>query len=337
MSDARACRAVADALTRARRTLITTHIRPDGDAIGSTVGLWRVLTDAGRRAELVWLDDVPPRYAFVAAGVDWHRWGRGFAAGDVGPDDLLCIVDTSSYSQLEPAAEFLRTASQTKVVIDHHQTRDPIGDPELVDVEAGAAAQMVAQLCEFAGWAIRPAAAEALFVGVATDTGWFRHSNTSPQLLTVAASLVARGARTAELYERIYLGDPAPRVRLFGRALAAMRLFSGDRVALLTLPRSLLDEVGATTAMTEDLVNEPLRIGSVVASVLCTESADGPIRISLRSKRDIDVAALAQRHGGGGHARAAGARLTGPLEQAAATIVAELVAALPPAPVGGRP
>ncbi len=308
--------------------LITTHVRPDGDAVGSVVGLLRLLRGAGRRAEGVLLDETPPRYAFLTEGAGLQRWERGRGANAAADIDLLCIVDTSARSQLEPIASLLAGPAPRRLVIDHHQTRDPIGHDEVIDETAPAASLLVLRIAEAAGWPLAPAIAEPLFVGLATDTGWFRFSNTSADAFAAAARLVAAGARPDRLYERLYQSDPSPRMRLLGRLLTEMQLLAEGRLAVLTLPKRLLAECGGTAQMTEELVNEPQRIGSVAVVALFAEDDGGVTRVSLRSRGGVDVAAVCRRYGGGGHAQAAGARVTGPLEQVSQRVVRDVLDAL---------
>ncbi len=308
--------------------MIVTHARPDGDALGSTVGLYRVLTELGRDVKIVLYEDVPPRYAFVVEGVPYSRWGKDINVADVEADRQIVIVDTSSWQQLEPVAPFLK-GHPHKFVIDHHKTRDRVSDIELIDENAPAAALIVWKICKAAGWPVSKEAAEALFVGLATDTGWFRFSNTNAEALAAAAEMTELGVNPAELYQRIYLSDPAARVRLLARVLGEFKLFADDRVALQTLSRKTLAECGATDAMTEEIVNEPMRIATVNVSVFCSEAADnGPVRVNLRSKHGVDVAALARQFGGGGHERAAGARIPGTLDEVAKKVVDAVIAEL---------
>jgi len=319
---------IAERLRRAERPMIVTHMRPDGDAIGSAVGLWRLLSDGGGCPELVLFDDPPERYAWCVEGVPVRVWGRDFGPDRAAACDLHCVVDTSSWQQLEPIAGYLREGRRPRLVIDHHAVRDRVGDVELIDETAPAAALLVHRVATAAGWNLNRAAASALFMGLATDTGWFRFSNTTPEALTAAAALAAAGPPPSELYERLYGSDAAARLRLIGRVLTGMELLAGDRIALLRISRALLAECGANDAMTEEIVNEPNRIGSVIGVVMASESADGVIRLNFRSKRLIDVARLAARFGGGGHARAAGARVSGPLEDVARRAASAMIEAL---------
>src|SRR5206468_3386868 len=160
-------------------------------------------------------------------------------------------------------------------------------------------------------------APDALFVGIATDTGWFRHSNTDGRALAAAAELAAGGVKPHQLFEALYQHDSAGRVRLLGAAIETLEVHGG-MLAIMALDSHAFSRCGASLSNTEDVVNEPLRIESVMVSILFVEQPDGVVRMNFRSKppylsegptsRDIDVAAIAATFGGGGHRRAAGAR-----------------------------
>jgi phosphoesterase RecJ-like protein len=256
--------------------------------------------------------------------VPWWQWAAKRAAL-VAESDAVVIVDTCAYAQLEAVADWLPHAPRT-LVIDHHPTRDPVatrpGDLRLLDESAGAVCVMLLEL--FRALGVRPDAptATALLVGVATDTGWFRFPNTDARVLRAAARLVAAGAPLSPVYRYIYEQDSPARLRLAGRMLANLELRAGGRLAVLRLRRSDFAAVGADGTVTEDLVNEAGRLGGTEATVMFTEEPDGRVRVNLRSRLHLDVATLAQQFGGGGHARAAGARVTGAWEEVEARVLA---------------
>jgi phosphoesterase RecJ-like protein len=320
---------------------LISHAKPDGDALGSLLALRALLRGRGADAEALLFEKAPSRYAFMAA--------PGYLTVGGGPDDPaasalfesadgVVILDTCSYSQLEPVASWLRTTPLPKFVIDHHATGDPITDRVLIDVSAPATCSLLYELAVFAGWPIGREAAGSLLIGIATDTGWFRHSNTDGRALRAAAELSACGVRPHELYEALFLQDSVGRVRLLGVALDSLELHAGDQLAITALSRDAFRRAGAAPSDTEDIVNEPLRIASVVVSVLIVEQDDGEIRINFRSKApestshrpDVDVAAMARQFGGGGHHRAAGARCKTPVEDLRRVLVERLVRLLAP-------
>lgn len=318
----------------ARRILVTTHARADGDAIGSALGLLRVLRSAGKDASVYLHESVPPRYDFlpdVAAVQVWPYESESALKLAVDGCDLIVVVDTCAIAQLDKAAAVINAAPGAKLAIDHHVTRDSIVDEIVLDESAGACAQMIAQLCDVAGWNIDAETATLLFSGMATDTGWFRFSNADSQVFQIASRLVAAGAKPNELYERLYLSEPEPRVRLIGAVASSFELRSGGRLAVIRVTQEMLARCGANSRMTEEVINESHRVGSVIASVMLVEpsAADEPVRVSFRSKRDVNVAAVARQFGGGGHERAAGAKLMEPFESAVARVVSQMEAAMP--------
>jgi phosphoesterase RecJ-like protein len=164
--------------------------------------------------------------------------------------------------------------------------------------------------------------ATALLVGLATDTGWFRFSNADARTLHTAGELVSAGARPSEIYDDIYQRDSAAKLRLVARLLQSLELGAGGRLAVLRLRQADFAAAGADMSETEDLVNEVNRLGCAEATVMFTEEPEGVIRVNLRSKRVVDVAKLAQQFGGGGHVRAAGARVKGDWDETVAAVMA---------------
>lgn len=309
-----------------RRVVLFSHEKPDGDAIGSLVAMRATLRQLGVVADAVLFDPLPERYAFFRENAAIPVFGKEFSATQLGDYDAAMILDTCSYSQLRPIADWLRRASVPTLVVDHHATRDAIGTMTLIEESAAAACLVLYDWFRTVGWPLDPETARALFVGIATDTGWFRHSNTDDRVLAVCADLVTRGVAPNPIYQALFQRESAARVRLLGAALGSLELRAGNRLAVMTIEPSTFAACGATPADTEDLVNEPLRIGSVLVSILFVDHGDGTIRVNFRSKAgeqpDVDVSALAGGFGGGGHRRAAGAKVNGVLSTVRADVVA---------------
>ncbi len=304
-----------------RRPLLLTHTRPDGDAVGCLLAARCVLRHVGADPQAMWLDGPADRYAFL--------WGDEpvdspsdpvSRAEELRPDGIV-ILDTCAFAQLGRLADWLRTgrgAGLPKVVVDHHQTRDPVATDTLVDEAACAASLIVLEWAEAAGWAIPRVAADALLVGIATDTGWFRYSNTDARTLEAAARLTRCGAELSMLYEAVYARESVSRLRLEAACVQSMELLFGGRIAVMTLGPEQRRAAGGR-ADTSDIVNLPLRMAGVWVSALLAPDSPTEVRVSLRSKPpvhgvpDINVAEIAATLGGGGHARAAGARVPGNL------------------------
>ncbi len=319
-----------------RRTMLLSHARPDGDALGALAGMARVIRGQGREATGFVYDDVPARYGSLQKAGKLARWRGADGAAPEDRFDGILVMDTCSWSQLEPVAEVLRATALPRVVIDHHATREELGGETLyaIDRRAASTCGMLHELCEVMGWALDAAAAEALFVGMATDTGWFRFSNTDEATLRSASALVAAGVRPDRMYTRLFEGDTPARLRLKAAMLATLEYHAGDAVAAMSITREMFAGTGATADDTENLINEAMTVEPVVVAVLVSEQEEGPIRVNLRSKspevagRDVDVSALAKRFGGGGHRRAAGARIEGPIEEVRRQVVEAVVEAV---------
>lgn len=323
--------AAAQALGGWKRPLLISHEKPDGDALGSLAAMGLFFQGSGVKATALLFDAMPGRYAFVERLIAPAVWGRDVQAADLARYDSLVILDTCAFSQLAPLAEWIRGVTIPKLAVDHHVSRDVPVDVLLVDESAAATCLMLHDWAKAVGWEIDEKTAEALFIGLATDTGWFHHSNTDARALGAAAELARRGANAHRLYDELHLRDSAGRVRLLGAALRSLELLEGERVAVMTLAAGVFAQTGAMPADTEDMINEPLRIGSVGVSVLLVEQ-EGVVRVSLRSKpprgageADVDVAAIAQALGGGGHRRAAGARMNGALGEVRARVIEAVV------------
>ncbi|RME37828.1 MAG: hypothetical protein D6788_08640 [Planctomycetota bacterium] len=371
-------REAAEIVHRWRTPVLLTHERPDGDALGALAAMRSVLRELGADPTPVLFDELPPRYDLFHRDPSLFVVCKGRAAWDAleGIDGAL-ILDTCTWNQLAPAADWLRSLDVPKLAVDHHATRDDLADRYLIDETAPAACWILYEWIRAVDWPLPPAAAEALFVGLAMDTGWFHHSNTDARALTAAAELAGMGVKPNRLYGLLFQNEPASRVRLLGAALESLELHADGRIAVMSLTARRMREVGADATQTEDIVNEPLRIGTVAVSVLLVEH-DDCIRISFRSKApeaartappgdheqsrdrlpvrartqtgegavsseapegsvaeavplpipDIDVARVAEAFGGGGHARAAGARVSGSLDEVRRAVIEHLAGLL---------
>lgn len=312
--------AATDRIAPWTRPLLITHARPDGDALGSLVAMRSFLRAKGKRAVALLFEPCPERYHLLNHDEPMSVLGRDVQPAGLDEFDGVIVLDTCTYNQLDPIADWLRQSAVPKVAIDHHVTRDDLADVHVVDESAAANCLILHEWARAMNWPIKREAAEALFVGMAMDSGWFHHANTDDRVLAASAELVARGVRPHLLYEELFRRQSSGRVRLLGAAVQSLELTADDRLAVMTLPASAFAELGATQADTEEIIDTPLAISGVVVSVLLVEAEGGIIRASLRSKApraagdpDIDVAAVAGAFGGGGHRRAAGARITGSL------------------------
>lgn len=320
---------VIDFLAPAKRVLVLTHARPDGDALGSGVAVQLAMIGSGRKCEFALLTPWPGKYDFfVAAHAPLTAWERTVDFDDY---DRIVVVDTCAYGQLEGMGDRLDNHRDRIAVIDHHSTRDPIGVVRWIDVKSPACGEMIYRLLRQAGWPVTREIAEALFVAIATDTGWFRFSNTTPGVLRLAADLIDIGLDVNQLYQRIYQNDTPQRVALQSELLGTLKLYCGGRLATVRITQDAYKRTGSDPADTEGLIDLPQVIGSVQVTVLLAERPNGGIRVSFRSKGGVDVNAIAASFGGGGHVRASGAKF---MHETMDAVEAKIVAAVETALAG---
>ncbi|MHC4792602.1 MAG: DHH family phosphoesterase [Planctomycetota bacterium] len=308
--------------------VMTSHTRLDGDACGSVAAMAEALAAIGKKVKLIFLSEIPEWYTFLFSekvpvlgkDVTLEQLTQGQFAGP----DLIIIIDTNSNSQLPGFDQYLKQNDKPVLVIDHHETSDSLGDVELVDTTAAATALIVYELLKYAGWKISEKIALALLAGVATDTGWFHFSNTDSRVYRASAELIEAGVNPTEIYHELYQNLSLQRFRLMVRMLNTLELHFDGRFAMQQLVQEDFEQAGAAYKDTENLIDECQRIGSVEVSALFVELGDGRVRCSLRSRCATDVCEIAQKFGGGGHKTAAGAYLSGPVEQAKQLVFDEI-------------
>jgi phosphoesterase RecJ-like protein len=327
---------LADWLSSRRQVVVLAHSKPDGDAVGSSLAAARALAHViGPRGGAVtpwycgplppWIDPIaaPTRYKHISD----HQAAEP-APGEFEPDAIL-IVDTGTWPQLEEVKPWLSTRGDRAAIIDHHLQGDPaMARRRVVATAAAAVCEPVAELCRLllglARYEQLPVEiAEPLYLGIATDTGWFRHSNVRPETLRLAAALLEAGVDHARLYALSDQQDRESRVRILARALASLQLFDHGRIGIIRVTNKDFHETKAEPGDSGGFTDPVLKIGSVQVAVALTETfpkpGAGPMtKVSMRSKEGpgaVDVSLISQQLGGGGHARAAGAKVHATLEE----------------------
>jgi phosphoesterase RecJ-like protein len=309
-----------------RRFLITTHVRPDPDGLGSQLGLADALERMGKEVRLIIASMWPPRYDFMDPG---RRIKRFQLPGDEYRDaEAIVILDTGTWGQLGDFGPFLKQLQVPKVVIDHHLSQDDLGAVRLVDTTAEATGRLIYEAIAALGQRASPEAANFLFAAVATDTGWFRHLNTTPATFALAEKLTAAGARPTLLYDRIYEHSTLPRMKLMGLVLTRLRTVEDGRVALTEIVLADYAATGAIPQDTEDMVNFTRSVAGVEVGLFFLEQPAGGVKVSFRSRERVDVAKIAEQFGGGGHRLASGATLTTTMADAQAKVLAAVHRAL---------
>jgi phosphoesterase RecJ-like protein len=306
-----------DLLNAKNNWLITSHTRPDGDAVGSIKALCETAKQLSKTAQPILLSP-PARWYKNLFNPPVPVLGNDIKIEDLhaGEYDLVIIVDTNSYVQLPEFDKWLKASKIPVLVIDHHVTGDGLGDVEIIDDTAAATGEIVYDLLKFAKWQITPDIAEALFIAISTDTGWFRFDNTDSRVLRNASALIELGAKPSAVYHKMFQNYSPERLKLLARMLNKIELYHDGKIVLQFVSRADFEETGATGPDTEDFVNESQRISTVEAAALFVELKDGGFRCSLRSNGSVDVQKIAKDLGGGGHKVASGVNLKGPLEEA---------------------
>ncbi len=317
----------AEILARARTVVLGVHRNPDGDAIGSALGLAHILRGRGATVTCLFPEGVPEPFRFLA-GAD-----RFVAAlPDGARFDLAVALDCGDPSVLPrewPGPD--RWAGL--LVIDHHPVRRAFGDWTLRDTGACCVGEVVVRLAERLGRPIDPPLAEAAYVSLVTDTGFFRYPSVTPRAFRLAGRLLEAGVAPWKIAWFVDENYPASRLRMLSEILGTLRLEAGGTVAALVVPPGLLPRLGLGNEYLENVINFARGIRGVEVSVQARVNEEGKVRVSLRSRGRVDVAALARSHGGGGHHNAAGCTLEPPLERAVERILADAAAAaaaLPP-------
>jgi len=315
-------------INKSSNILITTHIKPDGDACGSVTAMYDVLTTLGKNIKLILPSELPEWYEFLFA--EKHPiLGRDVTVeqlkhGQFFEPDLIVLIDVNSNNQLSKFSEYLKQNDKPVLVIDHHITNDGLGDVELIDTAAAATSLIIFDLLKYANWPVTEKIAQSLFVAVATDTGWFRFSNTDSRVHRSCAELIEAGINPTQIYHDLYQNFSPQRFKLMTAMLSTLELHLDGRFATQHLLKRDFEQTGATLKDTENLIDECRRVSTVEAAALFVQLPDGRIKCSLRSRSNIDVRKIAAKFGGGGHTTAAGVHLPGPLKNAKQLIKAEV-------------
>lgn len=310
-------------ILQAKRILFFMHVSPDGDSIGSSLALVHALRKIGHKAVIVGVDPIPRIYQFLP---DWDRWLLPWEQVE-GEWDLSCFLDCGDLYRVGAA---LPAVAKGKSIlnIDHHSTNTVFGDENWMDFSAAAVGELAYRLLKEMKLPIGPEEAISLYTSIVADTGGFRYSSTTAQTHRIAAELLEQGVQPYEVAAQIFENETPGRLALLGRALAGLQVDPSGKLAWIQLTRQDLEETGASEQEAEGLVNWARSLNGVEVGVLVKETREGVIRAGLRSRFTVDVGAIAKQFGGGGHARASGCTMEGPIDQATERLLAAVRAAL---------
>jgi phosphoesterase RecJ-like protein len=308
------------ALLRSQQTFaVLSHVRPDGDALGSQLGLGLSLSKLGKKVVVRNEDGLLEKYSFLPGGELLQT-----PLGEPQDFDVAIALDTATQSRLGTATELVRSA-KTWINIDHHPSNPRYGDLVYIDPTAPATGQILFELITSQGLPIDAAIAENLFVAISTDTGSFQYPNTTARTFEIGAALVGCGVDVGRVSQLLYESYPRRRTELLRELLGTMRFEAGGKIATFSLSLKVAADLGAKPEDNEGLIDHLRAIQGVIVAIFFEELADGKVRVSLRSKSEaVDVGAICQKFGGGGHKLAAGTRVRGTLPEVEEKVLKEI-------------
>jgi len=322
---------LADLIETRDRFLVTTHVRPDGDALGSEVGMVGLLRQKGKEVRVVNASPTPPRYDFLdPQSTLFEHFGAAVQPEELADREVAIILDLSTWNQLGDMAGYIRQFPGPRVVIDHHLSEDDLEAMILKDSTAEATGTLILRAVRALGASLTEEIATGLLTAIAMDTGWFRHSNTRAGTMRAAAELIEAGARVDEIYRKLFERNTLGRLKLMGETLVGMRTELGGRVAYATITRDDLIRTGAIPQDSEDLIDFTVSLQGVEIGLLFIEQLRGGAKVSFRARNGLDCSQLAGKFGGGGHRQAAGATLPGPMSENVARVLQAVRQALEP-------
>lgn len=298
------------------RFVLTSHVRPDCDALGSELGLAGILAARGKHVRIVNAQATPASLAWIDPTNRIESLAKGVKAADLADRDLLIVLDTSAWAQLGAMADVAKGMRDRVLVIDHHVSQDDICDLWFKDTSAEATARIVYEIGLRLRVSFTEAIATPIYAGLSTDTGGFRFPSVSGESFRIAARLVDAGASPTVIYRELFEQDSLSRLHLVGRTLAGATTAHEGRVIYSQVRQQDIKAVAASPADTEDLINLTLAVKGTELAAILIEQPDGRIKVSFRSRGPVDCSALAGRFGGGGHKAAAGTIIEGPFAAA---------------------
>ena len=303
---------------RYRNFALSTHINPDGDAIGSELALYLFLKKIGKSVKVFNTDAVPGNYKFLPC---WDSIEGVHAVGTYRPE-VLVVLDASTLARIGKTLSKTLVPTHKLVNIDHHATAEAFGDINLIKPSASSTSEIVYKLIKSHQTPIGKSCALCLYTGLMFDTGCFRYSNTTAETHRIAAELMEIGEfATDEVYRNVYEQLPIAKIRLSSEVLRTLQVTDDGKVASVCATQEMFRKTGTTADAVEGIVNQIQAIAGVEVALCVSEMTDRSAKVSLRSQGRVDVSQLAAEFEGGGHARAAGCRVVMPYLSAITTLV----------------
>jgi len=299
---------------QAQQIVVTSHIRPDCDALGSELGMAGLLEQAGKSVRIVNGQATPPNLQFIDPAGRILAIDQDISRQELADTDLVIILDTSAWIQLGPVGDWIRESGVARIVVDHHQGEDDLGAELFKDRAAEATGGILTRAVPELGWSLTPDIAQPLFAALATDTGWFRFPSAKAETYRTAATLIDAGADPSWIYGQVHEQDTVGRIRLRGVVLSRVITELEGRLVHTWIRLDDFQQTGALPSDTEDLINLTLAIRGTEFAVIFVEQRTGGVKISFRSRCELNCDEIAAKFDGGGHKAAAGAFQAAALE-----------------------
>jgi bifunctional oligoribonuclease and PAP phosphatase NrnA len=303
---------ISTALKRADTIFISSHINPDGDAIGSEMALAGVLMKTRRNVRVINQSPTPENFCFLDPDNIIELYSENFPGNPPGKNDVVVILDLNSFDRLGDAGNFLLSGGAFIIVIDHHITQDIKADIAVINPKSESTGSLVYDLIfsEFRR-ALDVAVAQAALTAIVTDSGYFSYSNTTALTHRIVSSIYDQGGYLSDVRKKMENGQPFSRQKLLGYTLSEVKLSDCGRIAYSCITREMFEKSGALREYTEGIIDQIRIIKNIKIAMLFIEEDEGIFKLSLRSAAGLPVNSIAAALGGGGHPRAAGANLQG--------------------------
>jgi len=312
---------IVDIINKGKRFIITTHLFSEGDAIGSELALKRFLCGLNKEAVIVNNEALPAVYSCFDTDRDVKFLRNKDVNINLNDFDAIFIVDVADWSQLGDFADMIKASSITKVCIDHHASNPGYADINVVDKDASSAGELIFDLIAFMNEDITLEIATPLYLSIATDTGWFKFSNTSAKALKACSDLIKVGVKSEIIYEQLFQTKQMSYLKLLNLALGILRPECDGKVVWTKLTKDMIKSSGVPFVDTDVIIDLVRAVKEVEVVVIFREIGNRKTKVSFRSKHTVDVAKLASDFGGGGHVRAAGASINEPIDTAIGNVI----------------
>ncbi len=314
---------IVDVINGGKKFIITTHLFSEGDAIGSELALKRFLCDLNKEAAIVNNEKLPPVYSCFDPDKDVKFLRSKDVNINLDNFDAIFMVDVADWGQLGDFADMIKASQITKICIDHHPTNPGYADINVIDKGASSAGELIYDLIIHMNGELTLELATPLYLSIATDTGWFKFSNTSAKAFKACSALIEAGVKSQIIYEKLYHNKHASYLKLLNLMLGALSSECDGQLVWTKMTKKMIKSSGVEFVDTDVMIDLIRAVNEVEVVVIFRELGERKTKVSFRSKHTIDVSKLASDFGGGGHVRAAGASLEEPID----TVIGDVISA----------